>query len=716
MVDAVTADLKFFHWEIEFPDVFTPQRSGFDAMIGNPPWDVMKPNSKEFFSDPDPVYRTYDKQDALRRQGELFEIVPGLAEVWDEYNARFKALGNWVKNAALPFDIPLARGKDGTVLGSTWAKKRQERAGFANPEHPFRHQGSADLNSYKLFLEFAYLALRQHGRMGFVVPSGIYSDSGSKDLRELFLEHSEWEWLFSFENKRKIFEIHSSFKFAATIVARQSSAMHKGKSHLLAAFMVHDLSTWERADPPVFHFDRGLIPLFSPRSKSLPEVRTEHDLKVCERIYARSFRIGDNAPGWEITYATEFHMTNDSKSFKPRECWERIGYAADVYGRWIGPDGDVALPLYEGRMVGLFDCSEKAWVSGRGRSAVWREIPFDGKTIEPQFLIAQTAFDSWDKRVRGLKLGYMSIGSATNSRTGISSVIGDVPCGNSVSVLLVDNGQFEKTLATCGAISSLSYDYALRARLGGINLNWFILEETALPEIQRLASANRLISNTAYLSFLHRRFAHEWLKLKHLYPELATKEWKHWWAVTEAERLRLRVEIDALCADLYGLDPDDFDWIVRDDPSDAKGFYRVDRQLHFRERLTGLAAAGFRALKEGKWSAESAASLSNDEFFEILGIPELTSAQAAHARGLPGPLIEKRDGCHVWRPESFPADDPRHGWTWDDCWNDAVALLGSEEAVRQYVEGEAKPAAPSDDGESFRLESKQARPSQRKLF
>ncbi len=50
------------------------------------------------------------------------------------------------------------------------------------------------------------------------------------------------------------------------------------------------------------------------------------------------------------------------------------------------------------------------------------------------------------------------------------------------------------------------------------------------------------------------------------YPELASKEWKHWWAVTEADRLRLRVEIDALCADLYGLDPDDFDWIVRDDP------------------------------------------------------------------------------------------------------------------------------------------------------
>ncbi len=71
----------------------------------------------------------------------------------------------------------------------------------------------------------------------------------------------------------------------------------------------------------------------------------------------------------------------------------------------------------------------------------------------------------------------------------------------------------------------------------------------------------------------------KWLRLKHQYPELAGKEWKHWWAVTEADRLRLRVEIDALCADLHGLEPDDFDWIMRDNPTDSKGFYRVDRKL-----------------------------------------------------------------------------------------------------------------------------------------
>ena len=148
---------------------------------------------------------------------------------------------------------------------------------------------------------------------------------------------------------------------------------------------------------------------------------------------------------------------------------------------------------------------------------------------------------------------------------------------------------------------------------------------------------------------------------------------------------------------------------MRDDTKDPKGFYRVDRQLPFRERLTGLAAAAFRALKAGKWSAESAAKLSNDEFFEIIGIPELTTG--------PEPLIRKRTGCHVWKPEAFGPDDPRHGWTWDHCWQDAVALLGSEEAVQKYIEGKpevAEEETPQDGPKD--LFGQPLPPKQGKLF
>jgi len=372
-------------------------------------------------------------------------------------------------------------------------------------------------------------------------------------------------------------------------------------------------------------------------------------------------------------------------------------------------------------MIGQFNFCEKGWVTGKGRAAIWRDIPIPEQCPEPQFLMADDYYGRFRERAHGVRLGFMDVTSATNARTMIASAKKDIPSGNSAPSLSVLDGSISKTLLLEAVCNSLCFDFCARQRTGGLHLNWYIVSECPIPmlasSVERFTDKEkRLILCALRLTFITRWFSTEWLKLKQLYPELASEEWKHWWAVTEADRLRLWVEIDALCADLYGLDPDDFDWIVRDDPTDPKGFYRVDRKLPFRERLTGLAAAAFRALKEGKWSAETAASLSNDEFFDLLGIPELTNARAAHAKGLPGPLIEKRDGCHIWKPEDFPKNDPRHGWTWDDCWKDAVALLGSEEAVRCCVEEEPKAAQAADDEQPFRLQAKKSTRSQGKLF
>ncbi len=68
IVRTLARKLRFFHWELEFPDVFNLQSQGFDVVLGNPPWDISKPSSKEFFSAYDPLYRSYGKQEAIGRQ------------------------------------------------------------------------------------------------------------------------------------------------------------------------------------------------------------------------------------------------------------------------------------------------------------------------------------------------------------------------------------------------------------------------------------------------------------------------------------------------------------------------------------------------------------------------------------------------------------------------------------------------------------------------
>jgi hypothetical protein len=684
---------KFFHWELAFPDVFTGRRSGFDAMVGNPPWDVIEPNSQEFFTEFDPLYRTYNKQAALHKQTELFATVPSVAEQWGDYIARFKAQGNWARNAADPFDLALARGKEGTGLAVVWAKHRQGRIGFADKEHPFRLLGTGKQNAYKLFCETFWSLLQHDGRLGVILPTGIYSDFGTKDLREALLFKGRLEFLYAFQNEKKIFAAADHrYKQVAVFATRGGSTevfqsrFRMGVGDSPQAHEIPDDILRSGAASMVFTPDD--VRLNSPKTLTLVELRTQRDLAIFRKIYSNSIRIGDNAVGWEITYAQEINMTSDSTHFPPLEKWEANGYKHDVFGRWIGQEGDVAVPLYQGAMVYYFNPVFQFFGGGSGRVNQWVSSSTDGLVFQPKYLIAEGVARNLAPSASCVRIAIRDITSNTNERTLVASVVTSFPCGHTLPVLTMPNGSLDSLLALSAAMSSLVCDYVARARMTGSHMSYFILQDVPFPSMQLTSeSVQQLVTITACLTFLHRRFAAEWLRLKHLYPELAAKEWKHWWAVTEADRLRLRVEIDALCADLYGLEPDDFDWIVRDDPKDPKGFYRVDRKLPFRERLTGLSAAAFRALKEGKWSAESAAKLSNDEFFGIIGIPELTSPVAAKGKNLPEPLILKRAGCHKWEPEKFLPTDSRFGWTWKDCWNDAVALLGSEEAVRDYVEG-----------------------------
>ncbi|MBU0507447.1 hypothetical protein KKH27_01240 [bacterium] len=666
-------------------------------MLGNPPWEVMKPNSHEFFSNYDPLYRTYDKQEALRQQNDLFRKIPECAEHWLDYSAQFKAMSNWVSGVCWFWDVSVAKGIYSKAYKDTWLATITARKGYAGEPHPFFYQGSADLNSYKMFLEIAHTLMREHGRLGLIVPSGLYTDSGTQELRELFLEKCTWDWLFSFENRRKIFDIDSRFKFAPIIVEK-TPPVDGGAKPLKAAFMVHDVTEWEKSDPPVFEFDRTLIPLFSPRSKSLPEVRTKRDLEISRKIYDHSFRIGDNKPGWEISYAREFDMTNDSKLFPPREKWEAQGYKPDVFGRWIGPKGEVALPLVQGTIYDLFNPCFQGFVGGSGRSNDWRRIDPAMAQFEPKYLMFESTWRNWEKRNNGVKYTQRRITNATNQRTLVGCAISGFGCGDTAATLTIKDGSIKQYLYLATCASSFTCDTVARSRVGSVHLDGFLLFEMPISS-QGIANevvvsdSLQMVLSAAHLTFIHRRFAPEWLKLKQEYPELEKKEWKHWWAVTEADRLRLRVEIDALCADLYGLDPDDFDWIVRNDPSDPKGFWRVDKQLPYEERLTGLAANAFRRMKdEGGRMKEN---LSNDEFFEWLGIPEMTNEQAAKAKGLDRPLIMKRTGCHLWRPELFSESDPRHGWTWEHCRADAIALLGSQKELEKYLKDEPTTSTPS---------------------
>jgi len=638
---------RFFHWELEFPDVFARDNPGFDAVLGNPPWETVQPDSKEFFSKIDPLYRTYGKQRALQRQIELFAEDPSVQQAWMRHSADIEAMARWAKRSG---------------ASQTRARRHLAPRVPSNENHPFCHQGSGKPYTYKMFLEQAHAIVRNTGRIGVIVPSGLYTDRGSAPLRRLFLETCRWEWLFGFENRSRIFDIHRSFKFCPIVVEKGDHT-----AAIQATFMRRDPDDWRNAETLAVPYPTQRIEQFSPRTKSIVEVSDPRDLEVLDRIYRGGVLLGDaSSNGWGLTYRQgDFNMTSDSRLFPPRPAWEQRGFLPDEYGHWLKgpwrpihesgfvlgakdflissngvdgrnahgqlghwtiqnrPDGlvlsrdgsmgllaedieDLALPLYEGRMLGQFDSSAKAWMRGKGRRAVWTDKPFEDRSLDPQYLMARSTYEAHRNggAARGLKVGFLAVGSATNQRSMIAATTYDAPHGNSVPVIQT-TGEVADSLALTAILNSFAYDFTLRSRLGGTNLNYHIIEET--PILSALSATVREVIPTiaalaARLSWPSPSFAPAWLAL----PGRRGQPWRSLWAITNHERIRIRAMLDALVAHLYGLDFEDLAWILRDcDLPMAtsmdhtmtrtlapKGFWRLDktRPPHLRHTILSLVA------------------------------------------------------------------------------------------------------------------------------
>ena len=183
-------------------------------------------------------------------------------------------------------------------------------------------------------LEAAHALLRGGGRLGFIIPSGLYSDNGTGALRRLFLERCRWEWLFGIENRDKVFPIHRSYKFNPVIVEKGGAT-----EAIRTTFMRRNLDDSERAEELSTSYTQAQVERFSPRSRAILEIQSKRDLEILEKIYANSVLLGDDGPdGWGIRYAREFDMTNDSRLFPPRPRWEAKGYRPDEYSRWLPGD------------------------------------------------------------------------------------------------------------------------------------------------------------------------------------------------------------------------------------------------------------------------------------------------------------------------------------------------------------------------------------------
>ena len=599
-IQEVVEEHRFFHWELEFADVFRPDRRGFDAVIGNPPWETVQPESLEFFSSHDPLYRTYGKQRALRRQKELFEADPSIEADWIGYQAGFKALSNWVKSSAGAFDVSLGRGKAAQQLRDGWEKTRAGRASVANPEHPYRYQGDGKTYTYKLFSEIAYHLLAPGGRLGFVLPSGIWTDKGSAPIRELFLTRSQWEWCYGFENRQKIFPIHSMFKFAPIVVERGGST-----DAVQAMFMRHDIGEWERPEPPSVSLDVTDIRRFSPETLSFLELRDTDDLAVVDTIYGDRPLLGEVVRVHGGGYAQELNMTSDSGLFRSlRKLTDAGLLAADADTRdprvraRIFASGYV--PLYEGKSVWLHD---PYYLSGRAKASVSR-------FVERADLANATSNNNW----QSARLVFRDIASSTNQRTLVCAVMPPAPHGNKLPSL---DGLGEAADVVAGQLGSLVLDYVIRMKITTA-LNWFYVETLPIavsdPSGARGAKITQLVRSLNYLG------------AEYALPSSEPK-------VSGADRMAARLVLDALVADAYGLSVPQFVHVttrfpIYDKHAEAFAYPKLAAQVYRAFCEGGLEAAEARADELMKARAAAGHGFGLDEVYVPEGGWEQANAEA----------------------------------------------------------------------------------------
>ncbi|WP_201275508.1 Eco57I restriction-modification methylase domain-containing protein, partial [Dolichospermum planctonicum] len=178
--------LKPFHWGYHFDQIIA--QGGFDIILGNPPWEIFKPQAKEFFAEYSDLV-TKNKMDIKTFEKEQKQLLanPEIATAWLRYQSQYPHVSLYFRSAEQYLNqISVVNGKK---------------------------QGT-DINLYKLFVEQCVNLLSENGECGLVIPSGIYTDLGTKQLREMLFSQTKITGLFCFENRKAIFEnVDSRFKF-----------------------------------------------------------------------------------------------------------------------------------------------------------------------------------------------------------------------------------------------------------------------------------------------------------------------------------------------------------------------------------------------------------------------------------------------------------------------------------------------------------------------
>lgn len=488
-----------FSYDLGFPEVFRRSAGkGFDVVVGNPPWEGIDTSIREFFGGLD--VRVFD----LRTEQELNEVVGALRQ----------GLGVAEAHAAYVQNIV---GLKRTIVR---LYRLTNQAGD--------QESAATPDLYQPFLERALeLGATPGGQIGLCLPGSLHANEGAAGLRRRLIDDESLAFLYSFENRQKLFEIHSSYKIDLVGVARRPpSAEHS----FGVGFYLHDPAwLFERRVDEELRYTRRFLLRTTGELLNFLELRSREAVPLVGRMFDRSFRrFGDLRTSWQVMPTEELHTSK--QRFRARPISEILG---DLRPRSVEAQRHLL--------------RERSFLICKGEhfhqfSTTWGNEPEVGTREE---LMA-------GKEARARAAGYFRLAfrrqaSSTNERTVIATIIPP-------RWLLFDSALPERdpqlrpnwrALALVAAVNAFPFDWIVR-QLVSANVTFNFLDTVPLP----LTAVERPLLAHASLLLCAEDARFEALVREQL--DGRADDWRP--LEGSEERWRLRAAVDAVVAREYGLD------------------------------------------------------------------------------------------------------------------------------------------------------------------
>jgi hypothetical protein len=465
-VEPLSSQYRFFHWHLAFPEVFG--QGGFDCVLGNPPWERVKIQEKEWFAERSPEIANAPNAAARKRLIDALKMgAPVLYRQFLDHSRKAEGESHLLANSRR---YPLC--------------------------------GRGDINLYAVFAEGMRCLINATGRAGCVLPTGIATDDTTKFFFQDVVETKSLASLFDFENRLGLFpEVDSRMRLCLFTTGRGMRTTAEAAEFIFFAYAVEDLRDRERR----FTLSAEDITRLNPNTRTCPIFRSQRDFEICLHIYKNHeiiLREGALSPGSHQMRVTRmFDMNKQRELFETTEELRSRGLSYNE--GYYQAEGHRYLRLLEGKTFTSFD--HRLAVPGmrvvRGiRTGTAHELTKqqheDPNCIIPTVLyIDERKLNEWSggRLTRRYLPAFMNVTSPTNHRTSICAILPDASTDYSVRLIMPARNDAAHVACLAALFNSFPFDYLARQKLQGLNFSDYITYQLAVP------ARDMLLGQTAFL-------------------------------------------------------------------------------------------------------------------------------------------------------------------------------------------------------------------------